>query len=342
MAVTIKDVARVAGVSISTVSRSLNDSPLVTLKTKEKVKKVAEELKFEINASARTMITKKTDTIGIIYPEEIKEFDFSLYHISLLNNLRDVLEKEDLDTIVTFHENKYTKKSSIYKLISKQKVDALLIINEKITQEEWDYIKDREFPCVFLHYIPRLDILDEIDVIATDNFYGGKLATEYLISLGHKKILCVSKESDEFEYKKLIEGYKFVVKEYGLDLGEESIVKIKFSPDGIKQFISENIDLIKSKTAIFVQNDLGATNFINELKFYGIRVPEDISIIGYDDVDGLEYFNPGLTTIHQPKEIIAKMSCERLVELLKDENITKKINIMVKPRLVVRSSCIRV
>ena len=69
-----------------------------------------------------------------------------------------------------------------------------------------------------------------------------------------------------------------MVKEHGLDLGEESIVKIKFSPDEIKQFISENIDLIKSKTAIFVQNDLAATNFTNELKFYGIRVPEDISI----------------------------------------------------------------
>ena len=111
MAITIKDVAKIAGVSISTVSRSLNDRPLVSLKTKERVKKVAEELKFEINASARTMITKRTDTIGIIYPEEIKDFNFSLYHASLLNNLRDVLEKEDLDSIVTFHENKYTKKA---------------------------------------------------------------------------------------------------------------------------------------------------------------------------------------------------------------------------------------
>ena len=193
-----------------------------------------------------------------------------------------------------------------------------------------------------MHYIPRLDILDEIDSIATDNFYGGKLVTEYLLSLGHEKILCISKDSDEAEYNKLIEGYKFVLKEHGLELDDESIMKIKFSPEGIKQFISENINLIKSKTAIFVQNDLAATNFINELKFYGIRVPEDISIIGYDDVDGLEYFNPGLTTIHQPKEIIAKVSCERLIEILKNENLEKKVNIKVKPNLIVRSSCIRI
>jgi DNA-binding LacI/PurR family transcriptional regulator len=181
--------------------------------------------------------------------------------------------------------------------------------------------------------------LDEIDVITTDHFYGGKIAAEYLLSLGHRKILYVTKDSNEQEYKSRLEGYKFALAEAGIEINENDIIKTKFSVKSIREFVSKNIELIKTKTAIFALNDLTAINIINELNRYGIKVPEDISIIEYDDVEGLEHFGPELTTIHQPRETISKLGCERLIELLKDNSGKEKLNLQVRPSLVIRNSC---
>jgi len=181
--------------------------------------------------------------------------------------------------------------------------------------------------------------LDEIDVITTDHFYGGKIAAEYLLSLGHRKILYVTKDSNEQEYKSRLEGYKFALAEAGIEINENDIIKTKFSVKSIREFVSKNIELIKTKTAIFALNDLTAINIINELNRYGIKVPEDISIIEYDDVEGLEHFGLELTTIHQPRETISKLGCERLIELLKDTLGKEKLNLQVRPSLVIRNSC---
>lgn len=339
VSVTIRDIARIAGVSHSTVSRSLNDSPLISEKTKKRIKKIAKELNFEFNANAQSLNTKKTGTIGIIYPEQMDEFRVSLYHSFLLNDIRYSLETESLDSIVAFPQNRFTKESNIQKLISRKKIDGLMIAYSDINHDDWNYIKQSGIPHVFLHYTPKLEIMDEVDLIATDHLEGGLLATNHLIQLGHRKIMCLSADMDEEEFLQRTNGYKIALEQNSLEMDEKFIFTGDFSFQSGYKLIKENAAMVRKITAIFAQSDLMALGAIKALAELNLKVPQDIAVVGYDDVEVGTYFAPTLTTIHQPRETIARVACERLIQLLNDEETNSYSKTMIKPRLVIRQSC---
>ena len=342
MSVTIKDIAKIAGVSHSTVSRSLNDSPLISEKTKKRIKQIADDLDFQFNANARSLNTKRTGTIGIIYPEHMDEFKVNLYHSSLLSDIRYSLERESLDSIVTFPKNRFTKESNIKKLINQKKIDGLIIICEEISQNDFDFIKQTKIPSVFLHYVPMIGSEESIDLITTDHHYGGKLATEYLIKLGHRKILCLTANylSGGQEFFQRTEGYKEALAANGIEVDEKFIISGNFTFESTYEILMKNKDLLKDITAIFAQNDLMAMGAISALNDAGYRVPEDISVIGYDDSEMCLYFKPKITTIHQPREELSKLACEHLIKVLNKRNEAdeKFINKRIKPVLVERDS----
>src|SRR6056297_3602056 len=153
--VTIKDIARIAGVSHSTVSRSLNDSPLISEQTKKRIKKIAAELNFAFNASAQSLSTRRTGTIGIIYPELFDTFGNSLYLGLLVQGLRHGLEKASLDSIGSFPRNHFTGESNIHKLISRRKIDGMIVIHPEVPADVWSYIRNSGLPFVVLHLKPR-------------------------------------------------------------------------------------------------------------------------------------------------------------------------------------------
>ncbi len=346
--VTINDIAKIAGVNKSTVSRSLNDSHLVAEETKNRIKKIAEDLNFEFNASARSLNTKRTDTIGVIYPGEIEQFEEGVYHISLLSDIRSIFEKEGFDTIVTFPKNRFTGESNIKKLISRKKIDGLLIICSDIVQEDWDYIKKNNFPVVFLHYKPNIDILNQASFVSTDNFYGGRTAAEYLLSLGHKNILCFVDMVKNIEYVERLEGYMSYFRSAGISVDENLVIKGESSAEYGYKFIIENRKMLKDVTAVCVLcSDFMAMGVLKGLSELGYRVPEDISLIGYDDNPLGIYTIPALTTIHQPREEISSIATKQLIKFVRnkyeDEELEEfePFKKLVKPTLVERKSCRR-
>ncbi|MCY6371136.1 LacI family DNA-binding transcriptional regulator [Clostridium ganghwense] len=336
---TIKEIAEIAGVSHSTVSRSLNNSSLISEKTKIKIKKIATELNFEFNSSAQSLNTNKTGTIGIIYPEQTAEIRMSVYLTSLLNDIRGILEKELIDSIVSFPKNRFTMKSNIKRLISKKKVDGLMIVHSDINSEDWDYIRESRIPCIFLHYMPKLHMKAEVDFVSTDHFVGGILATSHLIQLGHKRIMCLTGNKTEEEVKQRISGYTSVFKQNCLPVDTKLIFEGDFSFESGYNIVKQNIDIVKTVTAIFAQSDLMALGAIKALREIGVKIPQDIAIIGYDDLDIGSYFLPLLTTIRQPREQIAKIGCERLLQLLNGKQIHSHQSKFVQPRLIIRETC---
>lgn len=336
---TIRDIAEIAGVSHSTVSRSLNDSPLISEKTKTKIKAIAKELDFQFNFSAQSLNTSKTGTIGIICPEQTAEVRMSLYLTSLLNDIRSSLEKEFIDSIVSFPKNRFTGESNIKKLISRKKVDGLMVIHSDIDSEDWNYIKDSKIPCIFLHYMPKLEMKSEVDFVSTDHFIGGILATSHLIQLGHQRIMCLTGNQIEEEVRQRVSGYLSVFKQNELTVDWKLILKGDFSFESGYEIINQNIDIVKTVTAIFAQSDLMALGAIKALKELGIKVPQDIAVIGYDDLDIALYFSPLLTTVRQPREEIAKIGCERLIKLLNGKQSPSYESKIVQPRLIIRETC---
>ena len=343
--VTIKDIAKIAGVSHSTVSRSLNDSSEISQKTKDKIKKIADELGFEFNNNARSLSTRKTGTIGVIFDNSFDQENSSLFFSKLLKEIRYSLEKEGLDMILDFRINPFNKKNNIKKLINTKKIDAFIIADEYLTDEDIKFILDKEIPSIFVHKKPCFDKKYSADFVLTDHFYGGYLATRFLIGQQHKNIITFThkyfgKEYSEFEER--TKGFLKAMEESNL-LADESIVyreEISFAYGRSK--IKELVRTGKEFTAVFAQTDLVALGVIRGLDEIGLKVPQDVSVIGYDNIEFSKFSNPELTTINQPVEKLAKKAVELLMNKLKrkSKKISKVVGetIIIEPDLIIRNS----
>jgi len=338
-AVTIKDIARIAGVSHSTVSRSLNDSPLISEKTKQRIKQIAEELNFAFNSSAQGLSTRRTGTIGIIYPELFDTFGNSLYLGLLVQGLRHGLEQASLDSIGSFPINHYTGESNIRKLLSRKKIDGLLVIHPEIPVKDWEYISSSGIPFVVLHFKPRSFDYSWMNYLFTDHVYGGYMATKLLVDSGCRNILCLREDSREKQFIERTEGYKKALSEYNIGFNPDMILGGDCSFEFGYNTIMNKKNELEKIDGIFAEADLVAIGAIEALKDLGIRIPEDMKVVGYDDTELGKYFRPKLTTIHQPREEHARLACERLIQMLDPDDISPTMQKILKPLIIYRETC---
>ncbi|MCX7923303.1 MAG: LacI family transcriptional regulator [Clostridia bacterium] len=339
MSVTIKDIARIAGVNHSTVSRSLNDSPLISDETKKRIQEIAKNVGFEFNANARGLISKKTGTVAIIYPESFEVFSTHLFYGSFQSRIAQIFEREGLDVIVTFPKNRFTGESNLQKLINKKKIDGVMMITPFIDNNELNFLRNSNIPFIFLHSKPEASLADDVDFIYTDHFKGGYIATEHLIKHGIRKIACISEPGKQFELR--VDGYRAALSDNGITVNNEWIFygNGDCSFESGERLTSVNLDVVKEVDALFIQTDLMALGAIEALRKHNIKVPDDMAIIGYDDIELGSYFTPKLTTVHQPREETALLACERLIDVLKSNKKRKAMIKSIQPTLVVRESC---
>lgn len=336
--VTIKDIARIAGVSHSTVSRSLNDSPYVAERTKKNIKRIARELNFEFNANARSLSTNKTGTIGVIYPEIFERFGSFYYIELLLRAVRHSLEQAQMDTIITFSRNNFTGESNIQNLISRRKVDGLLIIHPYISNEDWTFLNSRRIPVVLLHFKPRNISYGDLNYIFVDHELGGYLATELLINNGRKNLLCINEDSPELQFIERMAGFKRALGEYDLALHQRNVLYGSCTYEFGYQTIMDRRGILSEIDGIFAEADIMAMGAIAALLDLGIRVPDDIAVVGYDDIEFGRIYRPALTTVHQPREKLVADACDRLVQMIAG-NQESPLQEMIRPELVIRESC---
>ncbi|SHE60008.1 transcriptional regulator, LacI family [Marinitoga hydrogenitolerans DSM 16785] len=327
--VTIKDIAKIAGVSPSTVSRSLNDYPNISQKTKEKIKKIAEELGFEFNEAARSLNKKKTNTIGVIIPQFFDDMRGEIFFANFLGKLIKEAQVRGYHVRIEYEiEKKYIKK-----MIQSRSVDGLLLMNPEISKEDIEFILEKKFPYIFLHYLSENYIDTNVNYVRTDQEKGGYIATKYLIEKGSRKILTLSGLSINYEFIERTNGYKKAIEEYKID--KEYILDIDVTFESAKKAIHKNKKLLKEIDAIFAQTDLMALGVIEALNELNIKIPEDISIIGFDNIQIGTYFKPRLTTIEQPIGKLARIGIKKLIELMEKNTNVKKF---IDPKLIIRES----
>lgn len=339
MKVTIKDIAAIAGVSHSTVSRALNDSPQISTATKDKIKKIAKSMNFEFNAGARSLKGVKTGNIAVVYESYVDQFGSSLYITQLFTELRNILEGMEMDAIILEGYHPDTGVSNIDRLLRQQKVDGFLIVHDQITNRDYQSIEDAGIPLVQLHMRPRFFKAERLNYFFSDNFVGGHLATKHLIDKGCKNILTVIPDEDEsLEYRDRTLGYKSALEENGLEFRDEYILKIECSYTKGYNLLKNIPELMKRIDGVFFQTDVQAFGFLNAVKESGIIVPENLKVIGYDDTPVCEYTTPLLSTIHQPKKELALLAASRIMELINKKNVEIPIQKIIKPTLVIRKS----
>ncbi|SIQ25472.1 transcriptional regulator, LacI family [Alkalispirochaeta americana] len=336
---TIKDIARIARVSVSTVSRSLNDSPLVAESTRRRIKAIAEDRGFEFNSGARGMVTQSVGTIGVILPDEYDEFHMQLYHSGLHNALRRALERAGLDLIVGFARNRFDGSDNVTRIVRRKKVDGLIIMGSCLERETEHYLQETRTSYVFSHYPPP-EPRPDVDWVYVDHEKGGMLVGDHFLNRGHRKIVVLGDPALGLEFEQRLRGM-----EKALALAEPS-AEIRIIPGepsikgGFRLVLAHQAELNRCD-ALFAMNDLMAIGAMQALTVEGVSVPRDLPVVGYDDIPLAESLHPSLTTVRQPSEEVAFMTCERLIEMIEDKSrgrAHQPRHVALQPQLILRES----
>lgn len=330
---TIKDVAKKANVSISTVSRVLNNKTRVDIKTREKILRIIKEMNYEPNNIARSLSRKKTNTIGVIVEDIVNPF-FS----EVAKGIEETLHKKGYTMILTNSNYNPDEELELTKMLLRYKVDGIIITPVDENSKSIELLKARETPFIVMNCISKRN---EFSWISSDNLKGGYIATKYLLELGHKKIMHIKGINIQASFERY-EGFKNAIREKGLKLANQIVIgpakTHKDAHDEMKKFIEKN-GLKFFPTAIFAINDdvaIGALDILNE---YGIKVPDDISIIGYDDIKIASYYPISLTTIKQPKYKMGEIAAKQLLIKIEKEEIDIINHFLTEPKLIIRNSC---
>ncbi|EKF9434746.1 substrate-binding domain-containing protein [Vibrio cholerae] len=327
---TMKDIARLAGVSTSTVSHVINKSRFVSDEIAERVNNAAQQLNYAPSALARSLKMNRTKTIGMLvttstnpfFGEVVKGIERSCYH-----------QGYNLILCNTEGDNQRMK-ASINTLLQKR-VDGLLLMCSTLEGERLD-VFDRypDIPIVVMDWGP---ILFASDKIQDNSLQGGYMAAKHLIECGHKEIGCITGPLIRHQAQMRYEGYKRALAEAGIAINPDWIVESDFECEGGYQAFEKLYQRGKLPSALFVSNDMMAMGVIQAANQRGLRVPDDLSLIGYDDVHIAKFMTPALTTIHQPKYRLGKAAVDTLLYRLENPDTTAQV-VQLEPTLVVRNS----
>lgn len=329
MKVTIKEVAKKAGVSISTVSRILNNSAFVDEEKTKIVLQTAKDLRYKPNQIARKLINSKTNSIGVILPGLYGE-----YYSELIKGMDNVASRNNYDFLIS---NVSRVNSSIEKNIRAMigLVDGFIVMSPGITDEEMEEHIPQEIPAIFFNSFEERTNFDSINV---DNYNGAKAIVNHLIEHGHKKIAIIKGTEKSFDAVQRLGGYRSALIENNLsDYFFE--VEGSFSISSGYEAISKILNHKEKPTAIFASNDAMAVGAISALKEFHIDVPKDIAVVGFDDIPMAQYSNPRLTTVKTDLQVIGANLMENVLDAVINGDLHTKEQKVLPYELVIRESC---
>ena len=338
--VTIKDIAKYVNLDVSTISRALNESSKVKESTKKHIKRVAKQLGYQKNDIARGLVTKKTNTIGLLISDISNPF-----FAELAKGVEYEANKNSYSVILCNSNWDPKKERDSIDVLKRKRVDGLLIHASMgligIYKKEY---KDDKIPEVFLgNFFDHKDY-DEFYYVSIDNIKAAHETTSYLISLGHRKIAHITGNitKDNKGYNILIDrlnGYKLALEEAGIKYNNDLILEtspgISSSCNITKEFIKEH----KYVTAIFASCDIMALGVYKAIFDLGLKIPLDISVAGFDDIEISSLLNPKLTTYEQPKFVMGSTATKILLDLINGNKPEKKGLILKSNGLIKRESC---
>ena len=328
--VTIHDVAAEAGVSFGTVSRVINNDVHVKKETRERVLEAIDRLDYVANRQARSLAGGKTNSIGLLVP------DLGTAYIGeIIRGIDMELSLADLDLIVyTTHRAAHKEVSYVTNLASGM-VDGLLLVLPRQPMDFIDTLSRHDFPFVL---IDHQGTGEDCPAVGATNWSGGFNATEYLIKLGHKRIGFITGWMDLGCSRDRLEGYRSALRMYHMSESPELIYEGNFfQQDGYAGALAL-LDLPDPPTAIFASNDVMAMGVMDAVRYRGLRIPDDISVIGFDDIPQASLIKPGLTTINQPLEKMGRVATQILLDMLENHGKEPK-RIELPTSLVLRESC---
>ncbi|MCQ6561022.1 LacI family DNA-binding transcriptional regulator [Paenibacillus mendelii] len=328
--VTSNDVAKKAGVSQATVSRVINNYSFVRESTREKVLQAIEEMGFTPDQVARSLNMRKTGTIGLIVGDISNPF-FSETAKVIIGEARE----SGFDVIIsdTDHSDQNLGKA-IQTLIGKR-VDGMLIGSVGRFDTNVQQLVDKRFPLVM--YNTRLD-RDDCNYVVINNVKGARVAMKHLLDLGHQKIAYISGNTKYSTLYDRLNGYHETIKKQGLPFRQDYVYDGELTVAGLQRFLQTPWQDEERPTAFFASNDQIALLLMEAALSLGIRVPEDISIIGFDNISYSAKPFIQLTTVSQQHRRMASLALEKLIQLMNTDDKTLKVSANLEPEIIVRNT----
>lgn len=333
---TIRDVARLAGVSVATISRYLNNSAPLSADTAERVQTAMTELDFTPHPAARSLASNKTYAIGLVLNDIGGEF-----YTPLLRGIESITSAEGYDLLIHSTRNIQPAKTALPKAIkrrplSENNTDGLLIFINAVDEAELMRLKKINFPVVLIHQSSPKGL--DIPMVTIENQSGGQQVVDHFIEKhGCKRIVFVQGPPDNEDSKAREKGYLLSLKNHGLPYDPELVIEGGFES---AQACAAVMGLIKrglSFDAIFTGDDDNAIGVIQALNEFGKRIPEDVAVAGFDDSLFARILTPPLTTVRAPNELVGAEATRQLVNLIRGESTP--IRTVLPVEMIIRRSC---
>lgn len=326
--VTIYDVAKEANVSIATVSKVLNNSGRISEKTRKKVKQIMKELNYQPNMLASALMGKQTKTIGLLIPDLANPF-FS----ELARSIEDRGNELDYHLVICNTDYNNAKENRYLSLLKQKRVDGFILASGFEKLDKVQELISEEIPVVI---VARDFPMFSVNAVALDDFTGGYLAAKHLVDLGHKNIGVIAR--DLWSNRERLRGFHHVLAENHLTLNPNfqfvnEVDHIKAGRNMAAKYIHSD----NRPTAIFACNDLLAAGVIQMAKELGLDIPQDLSVVGFDNTSIVSIIEPPLTTIAQPIQNMGKEVMDLMVSIINEEKDAKS-RVTLLPSLVLRKS----
>jgi DNA-binding LacI/PurR family transcriptional regulator len=330
--VSIKDVARTAGVSHSTVSRALADSSLVAPETKRRIQRIAREMGYTPSAIARGLVTRRTATVGLVVTTIADPFI-----AEVVRGVEEIALDNDYSVILCDCNAEPERELACVRMLQEKRVDGIVITSSRVGRLYVPLLEELGVPLVLINNQQEGDYVYSV---RTDNVAGGRLAGEYLLSLGHRHIAYIAGPSSAHSSIERLEGCRSALRERGLDIPAEWVASGNGRDDGGRAGVDFLLRRSPCPTAIFCYNDMTAIGAMQAVKATDLRVPGDLSIVGYDDIAFAALVDPPLTTVAQSKHALGQRAMDLTLNLLKEEEAEGQTgDIVLPPVLVERASC---
>ncbi|WP_165325059.1 ribose operon transcriptional repressor RbsR [Pectobacterium zantedeschiae] len=327
---TMKDVARLAGVSTSTVSHVINNNRFVSDTIREKVMKAVEDLNYAPSALARSLKINQTRTIGMLLTASNNPF-----YAEVVRGVERCCYERGYSLILCNTEGDRDRMSHSLETLLQKRVDGVLLMCTESHRPLPEMMsRYPSIPMVMMDWAP---FEGAIDVIKDNSLLGGELATNYLISRGYKKIACIAGPKDKTTAYNRLEGYRQAMQLAGLSVPANYEIFGDFEFEAGYRAMQQLLALEDKPEAVFTSNDAMAVGVYHALYQAGLSIPQDMAVIGYDDIELARYMSPPLTTVHQPKDELGELAIDTLLYRLEHPN-TKPNVLVLTPELMVRES----
>ena len=336
MSVTIKDVAKKAGVSPSTVSRVITNHPRISVKTVQKVKQVMKELGYHPNIMAKSLVSKTTKTLGIILPRPAEELFQNLFFAEVIRGLVTMATKGGYDLLMTSGTNDEEQLEAAHRLVKGRRVDGIILLQAHQHDPIIHFLTGEDFPFVL---IGRSEEFAGSLCVDTNNIQAAYDATRHLIAQGHERIGFIIGQPSLVVTKDRLAGYKQAIAEVGLSIQPDWIVEGGFLQDSGYRAMSLIMNHPEPPTALLVIDDVVSFGVLRGLKELGFRVPDDVGIVSFNNISLSEMASPPITSIDIGIFQLGYTASHILMRKIQGEPILQTRNI-IPHRLIIRESSI--